>query len=188
DAIEIRIEPGLQVAADPEAFDRIVSNLITNAFRYGQPPITVSAAANDRHFRLAVEDRGRGVAPEFAPRLFDRFTREEGSIEPGVGLGLSIAQSYAHAHGGQLVYTDAKPRGARFELVVPIRAPGSVARRGGKAGTTLFHSKQTVWIHGRAASFCYAVEPASAVIRYDGESETRVVPLHKLASAPPAAS
>jgi signal transduction histidine kinase len=184
--IEIRIDPTLRVPADPEAFDRIVSNLIANAVRYGRPPITVSAAASDRHFRLAVEDRGRGVAREYAPRLFERFSRAAGSAKPGAGLGLSIAQAYAHAHGGQLAYTDAKPHGARFELVVPVHSPPPAAPQSlGKTGAPIFRAGQTVWLNGRAASFCYAMESASAVIRYDGESQTRVVSLHKLASASP---
>jgi len=56
--IAILIEPDLSAAADPDAFDRIVSNLIANALTYGEQPITVSAAVQDRHFRLTVEDRG----------------------------------------------------------------------------------------------------------------------------------
>jgi len=95
--IAILIEPDLSAAADPDAFDRIVSNLIANALTYGEQPITVSAAVQDRHFRLTVEDRGRGVPAEFAPRLFDRFTRADRSGAPGAGLGLSIAQAYARA-------------------------------------------------------------------------------------------
>src|SRR5207248_1026684 len=144
--IEIRIDPALRIPADPDAFDRIVSNLIANAFRYGTPPITISAAANDRHFRLAVEDRGRGVAKELAPQLFERFSRGAGSENPGAGLGLSIAQAYAHAHGGQLAYTDAKPHGARFELVVPLQRRASEGRESiGMPGARPFETGQMVW-------------------------------------------
>ena len=52
--------------------------------------------------------RGNGVAPEFVPDLFERFTRSEGSrsVAGGTGLGLAIARSYARAHGGDLVYED----------------------------------------------------------------------------------
>ncbi len=109
--------------ADRNALDRIVSNLVTNAFRYGQPPVTVRAEQSDRHFRLTVEDEGGGVAAEFIPDLFERFTRSEQSSRNvvGTGLGLAIARSYARAHGGDLLYTDAVPHGARFELVLPQR-------------------------------------------------------------------
>ena len=74
----------------------------------------------DRHFRLTVEDAGDGVAAGFVPRLFERFSRaDSGQPKIGSGLGLSIAQSYAQAHGGQLFYEDASPSGARFQLVLP---------------------------------------------------------------------
>jgi signal transduction histidine kinase len=119
--VEVDVPPDLEARADPEAFERIVGNLIGNAMRYGDPPIRVTAEQRDRHFRVAIEDRGRGVPPEFAPHLFERFTRgyQSGERARGAGLGLSIAQSYAQAHGGKLIYEPAKPTGARFELVLP---------------------------------------------------------------------
>jgi signal transduction histidine kinase len=119
DEIELQIDLGLVMSGDANAFDRIVSNLITNALRYGRRPIVVSASTRDRHFRLAVEDRGPGVSAELEPQLFDRFTRGDDTGKTGTGLGLSIARSYARAHGGELVYARATPHGARFELVVP---------------------------------------------------------------------
>jgi signal transduction histidine kinase len=120
-AIELVIPAELEAVSDVAAFDRIVSNLITNAFRYGDPPVRIRAKRQDRHFRLAVEDSGTGVDPEFVPQLFERFTRSEdtGGAAEGAGLGLSIAQSFARAQGGDLVYKPIEPTGARFELVLP---------------------------------------------------------------------
>jgi len=120
-AIELVIPVELEAVSDVAAFDRIVSNLITNAFRYGDPPVRIRAEREDRHFRLAVEDSGTGVDPKFVPQLFERFTRSEetaGAAE-GAGLGLSIAQSFARAQGGDLIYKAIEPTGARFELVLP---------------------------------------------------------------------
>ena len=122
--VRIEVPPELETVADPNAFDRIVSNLITNACRYGEPPVVVSAQQSDRHLRLAVEDRGRGVSPEFVPALFERFSRSDETTDKatgGAGLGLSIAQSYAEAHGGGIFYRQAEPHGARFEVVIPIQ-------------------------------------------------------------------
>ena len=87
---------------------------------FGRQPIAIFASAHDRHFRLAVEDRGPGVPRELEARLFDRFTRGDNVTKSGAGLGLSIARLYAHAHGGELFYKHATPHEARFELVVPI--------------------------------------------------------------------
>jgi two-component system sensor histidine kinase MtrB len=123
--VEIAVPPDLEAALDPIALDRMLSNLIANALRHGEPPVTVMAAQRDTHLRLSVEDRGQGVRREFVPRLFDRFTRsaESRGRTEGSGLGLAIAQAYARAHGGDIVYEPAVPHGARFELVIPLRAP-----------------------------------------------------------------
>jgi signal transduction histidine kinase len=119
--VHVNVPSSVEVCADPDAFDRIVSNLVTNAFRYGTPPVIVSAQRSDRHLRVWVEDRGAGVPADFVPCLFDRFARERGSATraAGTGLGLAIARSYARAHDGDLVYEDAQPHGARFMLVLP---------------------------------------------------------------------
>ncbi|MGH2921512.1 MAG: sensor histidine kinase, partial [Gaiellaceae bacterium] len=89
--------------------------------RHGAPPVRVTARRKDRHFRIAVEDSGDGVPPGFVQDLFERFSRSEQARARGLGsgLGLSIARSYARAHGGDLVYEEVRPHGARFELVVP---------------------------------------------------------------------
>jgi signal transduction histidine kinase len=72
--------------------------------------------------QLIAEDCGRGVEPEFVPRLFERFARSSASDSlnyNGAGLGLSIARSYAYALGGDLIYEPVDPTGARFALVLP---------------------------------------------------------------------
>jgi len=124
-SIELIMPAELEAVSDLDAFDRIVSNLITNALRYGEPPVRIQAERQDRHFRLAVEDSGSGVNPEFVPELFERFARSEESAKSaqGAGLGLSIAQSFARAQGGDLIYKPIQPSGARFELVLPYPNP-----------------------------------------------------------------
>ncbi|HSJ94622.1 MAG TPA: ATP-binding protein [Gaiellaceae bacterium] len=123
DDVVLEVDEGLEVTVDPAALDRIVSNLVTNALRYGQPPVVVRAERADRHFRLAVEDSGPGVPDEFVPSLFERFTRSRTGRDrvTGTGLGLAIARSYAAAHGGDLIYEPADPTGARFRLVIPLQ-------------------------------------------------------------------
>jgi signal transduction histidine kinase len=120
-AVEVAVPDDTEATVDRNVLDRVIGNLLTNAFRYGMPPVIVSAERTDRHLRVTVEDRGRGVPPEFIPDLFERFSRSEGSRASavGTGLGLAIARSYARAHGGDLVYEDAIPSGAKFRLVLP---------------------------------------------------------------------
>jgi signal transduction histidine kinase len=126
DDVRVAVGEGLTATLDPNAFDRIVGNLISNALRYGGPPVTVRADQRDRHFRLTVEDRGAGVSPEFVPQLFERFSRshEAHTAIRGTGLGLAIARSYARAHRGDLFYEQAEPHGACFQLVIPHGGDG----------------------------------------------------------------
>jgi signal transduction histidine kinase len=121
-AADVRLlaEPGHTLVADPVAFERVAANLILNALRYGAPPVEVRMEGDP--CRLIVEDHGPGVAPEFVPRLFERFSRSDESRRsgsPGAGLGLSIASAYASALDGELVYEPVQPRGARFTLSLP---------------------------------------------------------------------
>jgi signal transduction histidine kinase len=120
--VEVDVPADAEAAVDLNVLERVVGNLITNAFRYGKPPVTVSAERTDNHLRISVVDHGRGVAPEFVPDLFERFSRSDGSRASalGTGLGLAIARSYARAHGGDLVYEDAEPTGACFKLILPV--------------------------------------------------------------------
>ncbi|HEX5174840.1 MAG TPA: GAF domain-containing protein [Gaiellaceae bacterium] len=121
DSIELEIPDDLAAVVDPLVLERVVSNLVANAVRYGAPPIRIVAQTRDRHLRVAVEDSGPGVPQELEGRIFDRFAR--GGPETGHGLGLAIARAYAQAHGGDLVY-DRRPGGARFELLIPQERNG----------------------------------------------------------------
>jgi signal transduction histidine kinase len=122
DAVELDIPEDLAAIVDPLVLERVVSNLVANAVRYGAPPIRIVAQQRDRHLRVAVEDAGPGVPKELEGRIFDRFARGGGE-KTGHGLGLAIARAYAQAHGGDLVY-DPRPGGARFELLIPQERNG----------------------------------------------------------------
>ena len=115
-ALRLDVPEDLAAVVDRLVLDRVVSNLLTNAARYGEPPLLIAAELRDRHLRVAVTDQGRGVPEELQARLFERFTR--GDDASGSGLGLAIARSYARAHGGDIVYDPSGP-GARFELILP---------------------------------------------------------------------
>jgi signal transduction histidine kinase len=113
--VELDVADDLAVVVDPLVLERVVSNLVTNAARYGSPPIRIAAHQSDRHLRVAVEDCGPGIPEELEESIFDRFSR---GSDAGSGLGLAIARAYAQAHGGDLLY-DPRSRGARFELLIP---------------------------------------------------------------------
>ena len=114
-----------RVVADRGVLERVVGNLITNALRYGEPPVRLVARQTDTHLRIVVWDTGEGIDPAFVPHLFDRFQRSDRSrgTGTGAGLGLAIARAYARAHGGDLLYHPGEADGALFELVLPRTAP-----------------------------------------------------------------
>jgi K+-sensing histidine kinase KdpD len=121
--IVVSVDPMLEVETDPLAFERVIANLVDNAFRYGRPPIEIRAEEAEA-IRLTVQDNGDGVEPWFVPQLFDRFKRSQASSKrgpEGAGLGLAIAWSFAEAIGGRLSYKHGTPHGACFTLELPIR-------------------------------------------------------------------
>ena len=119
--VVVDVPEHLNVAVDPSILDHIVTNLVTNALRYGQAPVRVTASADRGGVRIAVEDSGPGVAREIEETLFERFTRAGVARDrvAGTGLGLAIARAYARAHSGDLRYERGQPTGARFVVDLP---------------------------------------------------------------------
>ncbi|HEY2327500.1 MAG TPA: ATP-binding protein [Gaiellaceae bacterium] len=122
DTVKLTVDAPETTEVDPAVLDRIVTNLVTNAFRYGRPPVRVHAERLDGRLFVAVEDDGPGVMPELEQTLFERFTRAGVAKDrvSGTGLGLAIARAYARAHEGDLRY-EGGPTGARFVLELPTR-------------------------------------------------------------------
>ena len=118
--VEIHVPEDHAVVVDRTVLERVIANLVTNAIRYGAPPVRITSHQDGSALRITVQDGGAGIDPEFVPHLFDRFQRSDAARQSGIGagLGLSIARLYARAHGGDLVYDEAAV-GARFELVLP---------------------------------------------------------------------
>jgi len=121
DQVEVSVPENASAHVDPQILDHVVTNLVTNAFRYGRAPIRVTATAENGRLRVSVEDSGPGVAREIEETLFDRFTRAGVARDrvAGAGLGLAIARAYARAHRGDLHYERGDPTGARFVVDLP---------------------------------------------------------------------
>ena len=116
-------------AAIPGFFDRlrmeqVVTNLLTNAIRYGGgQPISVRVADAGERVRIEVSDRGVGIAPENHERIFERFERVAGSSEvAGLGLGLFITRQLVRAHGGEVRVESQLGHGSTFIVEVPRTA------------------------------------------------------------------
>ena len=119
---ELRCPPGLVARADPQHLNQILVNYLTNAVRYGAPPLVVEAHGDGDWVEIRVRDHGPGVAPEFVGELFEPFTRGRGArdtVAEGTGLGLAIVQELAHADGGAAWYEDNRPNGSCFAVRLP---------------------------------------------------------------------
>ena len=117
--IRVDAPPRLVIAADRRALERALGNLVDNALAHGAGPIDLTAVDGAGAVRIAVRDHGPGFPPGFADRAFARFARPDpGRSGGGAGLGLSIVDAIARAHGGSAVVSAADP-GARVELVLP---------------------------------------------------------------------
>lgn len=107
---------------DRFALLRAVLNLVDNGLRHGGGTLALALAVDEGGLRLALRDRGPGIAPRHRERIFEPFQRlDSGSASPGTGLGLSIAREIARAHGGELRALDPREGpGVVFELRVPL--------------------------------------------------------------------
>ena len=110
----------LRWACDPQLLEQALTNLVENALRHsGSPTVRVSCARMGSEARLVVADAGRGVPPDEAERIFERFQRVDSARAAetgGAGLGLAIVRRIARLHGGDVVCEPVAPHGARFVL------------------------------------------------------------------------
>lgn len=125
--ISVRVEgDGSRVKADPVAVEQVIHNLLLNALQAleqvpaGERRLLVRTGSAPGVGTLAVEDSGPGIAAEHLQRIFEPFFTTRST---GLGLGLSLCQSLAEGMGGALRVQARRPRGARFELSLPLVSP-----------------------------------------------------------------
>jgi len=108
---------------DPGHFDKIVANLLSNAFKFTPEngEITLNIETHDGRAVISVADTGPGIEPQHLPRLFDRFYQiQKSELQPGSGIGLSLAKELAELHGGQIDVESTVGKGSRFSVMVPL--------------------------------------------------------------------
>lgn len=124
----------LTVSADEARLQQVFWNLLTNAIKFTPSggEVTVRAAAAGSNFEVAIADTGRGISPEFLPRLFDRFSQQDsGSAKnfAGLGIGLTIVRHLVTMHGGTIgVSSEGVGRGACFTVRLPVTEGAALAR------------------------------------------------------------
>lgn len=113
--VEVEVTDTPMALADKHRLDQVVTNLLTNAYRYGGPNISLSGARRNGDVILTVTDDGPGVEDELLGDLFQPFSRgSTSSAIGGSGLGLAIVKMLVEACGGEIWHEPLEPTGARF--------------------------------------------------------------------------
>jgi CheY-like chemotaxis protein len=119
-------QPGMPVAGDAQRLQQVAWNLLSNAVKFtprdGRVQVRLQRA--NSHAEIAVSDTGEGIAPEFLPRLFQRFQQADGTFTrpySGLGLGLAISRHLVEAHGGRIEATSpGKGLGTTVRVELPL--------------------------------------------------------------------
>ena len=103
------------VLADPLHLERVLTNLLSNAYRYGGANISIETAREPGHIVISVSDDGEGVPDDLVESVFEPFIRgKKASAVGGSGVGLALCRSIVDAFGGSIWYEGPTEGGARF--------------------------------------------------------------------------
>jgi signal transduction histidine kinase/ActR/RegA family two-component response regulator len=121
-------------SGDPNRLQQVVWNLLINAIKFTpkEGKVQVVVERVDSHIEVSVSDTGKGIAAEFLPHVFERFSQADNSARRGnggLGLGLAIVKSLAELHGGSVrAKSGGEGKGATFIVSLPISVVHSLDR------------------------------------------------------------
>ena len=112
------------VELDPEVWSRVLSNLVSNAFKFtSDGGITVEVAAGSETLDLVVSDSGTGIPADEQDRVFDRFHQVAGASSrtaEGAGIGLALVRDLIEGHGGTVTVESRVGEGSTFTVSLPL--------------------------------------------------------------------
>ena len=121
--LAVHTQPDLLVNGDVTRLSRLLTNLISNAYRYGKPNghVWVDLRREGQWAVLSVRDDGSGIAPEDRERIFQRFYQVDAARgKDGSGLGLFMVQQAARLHGGSVTVDSRIGEGSTFIVRLPL--------------------------------------------------------------------
>jgi len=122
-AITLEAPAGLHGVWDEFRIEQVLTNLLTNALRYGSgKPVEMVVQPVGEMARVSVRDHGIGIAPEDHERIFEQFERTESSRQhaAGLGLGLYITRKIVDLHAGRIALESAPGQGSTFVVELPL--------------------------------------------------------------------
>jgi PAS domain S-box-containing protein len=152
---------GQPVYVDREMWEKIVLNLISNAFKHTfEGQIAVSLRADHTHAELVVRDTGVGIPADQIANLFERFHRVpqiRSRTHEGSGIGLALVQELVRLHGGTIEVTSKEALGTAFTVRIPLghshlppeRLSEERERLSAAAGATPFVEEALRWLPAR---------------------------------------
>ena len=107
---------------DKDKLEKIVTNILSNAFKYTSEngSVTITIDHNSNYINVEVTDTGKGIDKEQVKRIFERFYRVEGSEEKGSGIGLALTKELIELHNGKISVDSTKDKGTTFKVRLPI--------------------------------------------------------------------
>ncbi len=114
--VEVDITDDRPVRADPLRFEQMLTNLISNAQKYGRAPYVVRVRPDGDRVSIDVVDHGDGVPQAFRDQLFREFSRADGAVATGTGLGLYVVRTLARAQSGDISYRPLPEGGSVFTI------------------------------------------------------------------------
>lgn len=121
--VAIEIDPTLRVFCDPDAFNHILTNLLSNATKFSpvDSVITIRARSEGTEVYVSVADQGMGIPENERELVFERFyqSHRNGTNRKGTGIGLAIVRRFVEHQGGRIWVDDSPGTGATFTFTLP---------------------------------------------------------------------
>lgn len=111
---------------DKDKLEKILTNLLSNAFKYTPDGglVTVVVDLTEKYLQVEVSDTGKGIDKEEVKHIFERFYRVEGSEKKGSGIGLALAKELIDLHHGNISVESIKGEGTTFKIRLPVTLSG----------------------------------------------------------------